>query len=337
VVAWRVIQLDHLNGRGQLVDWKLATRSNVRAGYPKLPRLYIIHRGTHLTAGFGSVTNSQADATIAPSLKALGGWVDAPWFSPSVLSDNEVVGFQLPALPGVRKQSFQITDRSTSENSSPRKAANAPAKPPKRIAGRLSSVLDGFGATKAVACCRSRFLFESAPILFFAEIPPARLKPRSANKLRRELIEIGVSGCVVSTCGPSVIAMFWPTADDAISNFVQAATPDYPIHIDFFKPPPSERPPGLTDKASAKGRSTVNVNDRERKLLREISALRQQIDSLQQSQSAIAAMEKLGLDDARLRSMLTLLHPDRHGGSEAANEAAKWINSLRDLLKGKQA
>jgi hypothetical protein len=31
--------------------------------------------------------------------------------------------------------------------------------------------------------------------------------------------------------------------------------------------------------------------------------------------------------------MLRLLHPDKHGGSEAANEAAKWINGLRDLLK----
>jgi hypothetical protein len=47
-------------------------------------------------------------------------------------------------------------------------------------------------------------------------------------------------------------------------------------------------------------------------------------------------MEKLGLDDGRLKSMLTLLHPDKHGGSDAANDAAKWINNLRDLLKSRQ-
>jgi hypothetical protein len=270
---------------------------------------------------------------MASPLKALGGWTDAPWFSQSVLSDQEVVGFQFPPLPGVRKQNFQITDRSASEKSTSGTAKNAPAKTPKRIAGKLSNLLDGFGATRAIACCRSRFLFESAPILFFAEIPLARLKPKSANKLRRELIEIGLSACIVSGDGPSVIAMFWPSAEDAITNFVQAAEPEYRIHIDFFKGPPSEPEPGPKGKGKINSRSTVGASDREKKLLREVSALRKQIEKLQQSQSAIGAMQELGLDDARLKSLLTLLHPDKHGGSEAANEAAKWINSLRDILK----
>jgi hypothetical protein len=275
--------------------------------------------------------------TMAPALKALGGWTDAPWFSPSILSDDDVVGFQFSALPGARKQNFQITDRSTAEKSPSSKAKNAPAKPAKRIADKLFNLLDAYGATKAITCCRARFLFESAPILFFAEIPVAKLKPRSANKLRRDLIEIGVSACVVTTEDKSLTLMFWPEADFAITDFVQAAEPEHPIHIDFFKAPPSEREPKAKGKQEAKSAADVGGSDREKKLLKEVSALRQQIEKLQQSQSAIGAMEKLGLDDARLKSMLLLLHPDKHGNSEAANEAAKWINGLRDLLKGRQS
>jgi hypothetical protein len=278
----------------------------------------------------------KADLTMESALKALGGWTDAPWFSPSVLSDNDVVGFQFPAPPGARRQNFQIIDRSTAVKSPSSKAKNAPAKPAKRIADKLFNLLDVFGATKAIICCRTRFLFESAPILFFAEIPLAKLKPRSANKLRRDLIEIGVSACVVSAEDRSVTVMFWTEADFAITDFVQAAEPEYPIHIDFFKVPPSEPEPKTKGKNEAKTRSEVSTTDREKKLLKEVSALRQQVEKLQQSQSAIGAVEKLGLDDARLKSMLTLLHPDKHGGSEAANDAAKWINGLRDLLKGKQ-
>jgi len=272
---------------------------------------------------------------MAPALKALGGWIDAPWFSRSILSDNDVVGFQFPALPGARKQNFQITDRSKVEKSPSSKAKNAPTKPAKRIADKLFNLLDGYGATKAITCCRTRFLFESAPILFFAEIPLTKLKPRSANKLRKDLIEIGVSACVVSTEDKSLTVMFWPEADFAITDFVQAADPEHPIHIDFFKAPPAEREPKTKGKKAVNTRSDVGASDREKKLLKEVSALRQQVEKLQQSQSAIGAMEKLGLDDARLKSMLLLLHPDKHGGSEAANDAAKWINGLRDLLKNR--
>jgi hypothetical protein len=64
--------------------------------------------------------------------------------------------------------------------------------------------------------------------------------------------------------------------------------------------------------------------------------LRNRIAELQRGQSVLGAMETLGLDDARLKAMLLLLHPDKHGNSEAANEAAKWVNGLRDALKAKR-
>jgi hypothetical protein len=288
-----------------------------------------------LRFGFLRVTNGETELATAPALKALGGWADAPWFSSSVLTDTEVVGFQFPPLPGVRKQSFQITDRSMSEKTRPGKAAKAPVRPPKRMAGKLANILDSVGATMAVACRRSRFLFETAPILFFAEIPSSKLKARPANKLRRELIEIEVLACVVSFDGPSATVMFWPAVEDAITDFVQAAAPEYPIHLDFLKSPPSARDPAPKSKNDGNSRSDSRADDRERKLLREVATLRQQVEKLQQSQSVLGAMEKLGLDDARLKSMLTLLHPDKHGGSDAANDATKWINQLRDLLKGR--
>jgi hypothetical protein len=279
------------------------------------------------------MTAQQADTTLAPALKALGGWSEAPWFSASILSDHEVVGFQLPQLPGMRSQSFQITDRSAPENQLPDKVRAVPAKPPKTIAGKLSNLLDSLGVTNAAACSRSRFLFEAAPTLFFAEIPAAKLKSRPANKLRRDLIDIGIFGCVVSAEKQSITVMFWPKADAAIMEFVRTAQPEYPLHIDFFKAPTAGREP--TSKAKSKAESRPRSSASEKSLLQEISSLRQQIEKLQQSQSAVGAMEKLGIDDARLKSMLTLLHPDKHGGSEAANEAAKWINNLRALLRSR--
>jgi hypothetical protein len=282
------------------------------------------------------MTARQTDATVAPALKALGGWTDAPWFSPSILSDSEVVGFQFPPLPGIRKQNFEITDRSKSKEPAPRKAEKAPTKPPKRIAGKLSYLLDTFGATRAVACSRSRFLFEASPTLFFAEMPVPKLKATAANKLRRGLIENGLGGCVVKADGNSVMLMFWPTGDESITEFVQTAEPEFPIHLDFFKTAPARRERGARGKSDTKPRSTATASDSEKKLLREVSALRQQVEKLRQSQTEIGAIQKLGIDDTRLKSMLTLLHPDKHGGSEAANEAAKWINGLREMLKIKQ-
>jgi hypothetical protein len=91
--------------------------------------------------------------------------------------------------------------------------------------------------------------------------------------------------------------------------------------------------PAKTRAPKAAARDTA----REQRLLQDVAALRAQIDALQRANSVTGAMEQLGLDDARLKSMLRLLHPDKHGGSEAANDAAKWLNNLRDLLKAKQA
>ena len=58
-----------------------------------------------------------------------------------------------------------------------------------------------------------------------------------------------------------------------------------------------------------------------------------QVVELERLHSVAGAMKTLGLDDDRLRAMLLLLHPDKHANSAAANEAAKWVNGLRDVLK----
>ena len=282
------------------------------------------------------MSKGQADIPIAPPLAALGGWSDAAWFCASVLSDAEVVGFDFPSLAGVRKQSFHVIDRTLS--SGPRsKKVNAAAKiPPKRMAGKLANILDDYGATRAVACCRSKFLFESGPVLFFADIPLAKVKLRSANKLRRELIDIGVRGCIVGVESISTTAMFWPRDENAITDFINAAQPDYQLHADFDRGESSARVPSRP-KADASDRSHQRSIEREGKLLQEVTALRQQVEKLRRAQSALGAMEQLGLDDARLKSMLKLLHPDKHGGSDAANEAAQWLNNLREMLKDKKS
>jgi hypothetical protein len=276
--------------------------------------------------------SSPADS-VPPPLTALGGWYDAGWFSASVLDDAEVVGFQFPKLPGVRKQSFHVIERSaTPPPAKGAKAKAAPAAPvaaPKRIAGKLALVLDLYGARQAVACAKRGFLFDSGPVLFFGVLPLAKLKARPANKLRRELIDIGLCGCVVQVDGTLATAMFWPAAEGDITDFVTAASPDVPLHGDFSQALAGPAAQPAAPKSRAKGGGVSN----ETKLLREIAALRQQIDSLKSAQTTVGAMEKLGLDDARLKSMLMLLHPDKHGGSEAANEAAKWLNSLREVLK----
>jgi hypothetical protein len=272
------------------------------------------------------VTDGPPDAPAAPALKALGGWTDASWFCPSVLTESDVVGFQLPAIPGVRKQKFQVIDRSVGAAKQRAPVEKAPAKPPKTLTGKLANILETYGVTKAVACCRSRFLFESAPILFFAAMPAAKLKARAVAKLRRELIDSGLRACVLRAEPGTITAMFWPASEDAITSFVQAAQPDRDLHGDFDKSPAA---------APAGARAPGAASDNEKKLLREVTALRQQVESLQRSQSVLGAMEKLGLDDARLKSMLTLLHPDKHANSQAATEAAQWLNNLRELLKAK--
>jgi hypothetical protein len=272
------------------------------------------------------VTKAPPDPSIAPPLTALGGWSDAAWFNASILTDEEVVGFHLPKLPGVRKQNFHVIDRSAGGGG---KRGQAPAVTPKRLAGKLAAILDQFGATRAVACCRSKFLFESGAVLFFAEIPAARLKARPAAKLRRELIGIGLRACVVLVEDGAVTIMAWARAEGEITDFVNGAAPDFPLHAEFDT---AELAPGApvvkgTVAADKRGAAT------ERKLLAEIASLRQQVETLKRAQSELGAMEQLGLDDARLKSMLKLLHPDIHGGSEAATEAAKWINNLRSVLK----
>jgi hypothetical protein len=263
-----------------------------------------------------------------PALAAFGGWLETSWFDLTVMSDPEVVAFELPKLAGLRKQGFHVIERTVAP---PRKARGAsqetqPSKPPKRIAGKLAAVLEGAGFLRAVASCRSRLFFESEAVLFFADIPTAKLKQRAANKLRRELIGIGVRACVLHADEELTTLMAWPQAEEAITAFVVAAEPEYPLHPEWDADP---RVP------ATRGTAPARDGAREAKLLRQIAELQGQVEQLSRAQSAVGAMEQLGLDDAKLKSMLVLLHPDKHGGSAAANEAAKWVNQMRDLLKGK--
>jgi hypothetical protein len=266
---------------------------------------------------------------VAPPLLALGGWQNAEWFSPALMSDATIVGFSLPKLAGLRRQNFNVSQRSVADKVKRGKQAAADVAP-KRVAGKLALILDGVGAARAVSCGRSRFLFDTGPVLFFAEIPLAKLKARAAAKFRRDLAGIGALGCVVWLEGTFATVMVWVITESDITQFVNAAVPDFALHADFFKAVAPAK-----ENAKAPARAARRAADREAALLAEVAALRAQIDQLQQARSALGAMEQLGLDDARLKSMLRLLHPDKHGGSEAASEAAKWLNGLRDLLKQK--
>jgi hypothetical protein len=273
----------------------------------------------------------------APSLVAFGGWVEADWFSASLLSDPDVVAFELPKLPGMRKLAFHVIDR-TVATPPLRKKEQAPRKAPRGMAGKLAALLDGVGVVRAVASVRSRLLFETGPVLFFADVRSAKLKPRPANKLRRALVGIGVKACVVSARADLTTLMFWSYAESGITAFVEAAAPHYRIHPEFEAAGNAPVKPLAKPAGEANGRGRKRDADREVKLLARIAALQTQVDALTRAKlgarSAQGALEQLGLDDARLKSMLKLLHPDKHGNSEAANEAAKWLNSMRDLLKG---
>jgi len=39
------------------------------------------------------------------------------------------------------------------------------------------------------------------------------------------------------------------------------------------------------------------------------------------------------LDQARIRQLLQLAHPDKHGGSEAATEATRWLLEKRQAIE----
>jgi hypothetical protein len=292
----------------------------------------------------------KTDADVPPALKALGGWTSAAWFSASVLSDEEVVGITLPKLAGVRKQTFRLVER-TAVSSGTANAIEKTAGRRHSVAARLGPILAAYGASKAAAFGRTKLLFDPPPTLFFAELPNARLKARASNKLRLELIENELRGCILDIGKTRLIAMFWPSSETEITLFVDAALPLQPMHIQFDQAEDARakaledgrkvRAPENLAPPARRARDDQPLGARERKrlqsekdaLIREVNDLRAHVEKLQTSQSALGAMEQLGLDEQRLKSMLRLLHPDKHGGSEAANEAAKWINGLRDLLK----
>jgi hypothetical protein len=275
------------------------------------------------------VARSSADKSIPPPLRALGGWADAEWFDRAVLLQDEVVGLTLPKLPGLRKQSFELAERAMGRVSARKGAASLEKKP----AG-ISDVLEAAGTARVAAFRRPRFFFEAAPTLFFAEIPAAALKPRAADRLRSNLIGIFYRGCVLACdAGRPVIAMFWPEQETDVTSFVTLAGPPYPLHVQFGQAAAPRPAAGGT--RAAEGKASHGRAERER-LLAEMDLLRNRIAELQRGQSVLGAMETLGLDDARLKAMLLLLHPDKHGNSEAANEAAKWVNGLRDALKAKR-
>ncbi len=280
------------------------------------------------------------DTSIPPPLRALGGWDDAAWFCPSILTEEDVVGLTLPKLPGTRKQNFHLVERSALQAPS-RPARGAKAAPaPTAPATGIGPILDGLRVNRAAAFRKPTFFFDGPAILYFADIPAANLKIRAADLLRRALIDSALRGCVVHHDPGRVLAMFWPSAESDITAFVEAALPPYPLHAQFAQ---AEAARAVTGRAAAEpvGSTARAPRDRDSRafeveragLLRELQSLRLRISEMQQSQSAVSAMETLGLDDARLRSMLILLHPDKHANSVAATEAAKWVNGMRDLLK----
>lgn len=277
---------------------------------------------------------TKAGAFTVPAISALGGWSDADWFCPTVLSDENVVGFTFPDLPGIRRQTFHVRYRTNATKAASNDAKTQSKTQPSRLPARVAQLLEQFGARRAVACYRSNLLFETGEVLFFGEFPLGKLKQRSANKLRRELIEMGVLGCILRIEAASAIGMFWPTTESRITGFVNAAAPEHALHLDFEKTP-LNRDCNNVKSARPARRHQRTVDARETQLLEEIFGLRKQVETLRKAQSPLAAMQELGLDEARLKSMLKLLHPDKHGNSPEATDAAKWLNNLRDILKQK--
>ncbi len=279
------------------------------------------------------------DTSIPPPLRALGGWPDADWFCPTILTEDEVVGITLPKLAGSRKQTFHLVERTALQSAAAKKRPAPSGPPAKRLAANIGQLLDGLGVLRAAAFRKPSFFFEGAPALYFAEIPAANLKVRAADTLRRALIEHGCRGCIVRQQPKSFTAMLWPRAEADITAFVGAAGPPFPLHPQFDEPELAPVAGRAAKPARAAARDTAADSGRAERdrLLHELQALRSRIAELQGSQSALGAMETLGLDDARLKSMLLLLHPDRHANSEAANEAAKWVNGLRDMLRASRA
>ena len=262
-----------------------------------------------------------------------------------------MVGLTLPDLPGRKKQSFRIVERSAAETQPGKRAKKTAVSQEGPSARGIFPVLDWIGATHIAAFRRTTLIFESKPVLFFATIPLANLKVRTANRLRRELMENRFRACIVHTETAEATAMFWPETELEITGFIAAAAPPHALHIEFDEAEDQHRAEDQDRRFSLTRRAPTpppthakRLDERERRrmhienqaLLQEIQTLRTQITRLQDSQSELGAMQALGLDDARLKSMLRLLHPDKHGNSEAANDAAKWLNNLRDLLKSKK-
>ncbi len=288
------------------------------------------------------MARTSTDTSIPAPLRALGGWSGAEWFCPTVLTDDAVVGFTLPKLAGGRKQNFHLVERYVPQ------AKGTAGRARRRQPTDIGLVLDEYEVVCAASFRRPTLLFEAAPVLTFAELPLARLKIRAADSFRRILIQHHFRGCVLHLGRKAATAMLWPAGEAEITRFVGAALPPYPLHREFDQAEETPRPGSMAttgDRSTTVDRAAEKRHEQERRrlegennsLLRELADLRARVVTLQQSQSELGAMAALGLDDARLKAMLRLLHPDRHGNSEAANEAAKWVNNLRDILKASRA
>ncbi len=255
------------------------------------------------------------------------------------MSESEVIGISLPPVPGSRKQNFELDERSTTAVQVKKRIAKKAA--PARLPSGIGQILDDAGSIQAASFRRPRFFFGAAPSLFFAVIPAAKLKARAADALRRNLIANAYRGCVLSHQADLVTAMFWPSNEAEVTAFVRAARPPYALHPQFDRAEDERRSAEPARRgglgrapAPASGHKQRDNGERER-ILAELDGLRAKVCELERLHSVEGAMETLGLTDARLRAMLLLLHPDKHGNSEAATEAAKWVNGLRDLLRRK--
>ncbi len=259
-------------------------------------------------------------------LAALGGWSNSP--NPTFLD--------LRKARGLRAAVYRLLDLSPWRITETKRQINT----------RLwDDILDDFGGVKHITCGYRNLLFPVDPLLQVVEFPYEKISGNFALDLQRRT-RGRLLACVLHQCANQVTVLFWKRKATEITGRILAAGPDTPLPLlieEYWERAPPRRstphvhPPKEPNSSSEEAKDDPRHYRNElHRLLAEIVELRAQLSNQQQCLPKVDAIEALGLDDARLKAMLLLLHPDHHDNSAAATEATKWVNNLRDVLAMKK-
>ncbi|MBV1797943.1 hypothetical protein [Siccirubricoccus sp. G192] len=299
------------------------------------------------------------DSTVCDTFRAFGGWSRSAWCPISIAKDVKSIEHCFNEVITDSPFGF-CCSRAGLED-----AVKAVSRDNFCLPGWWIDLAAAAPVTKFHALRRRVIFWPDPPILLFVQLPRDALGIRRANQVRRKARASKMLACVLDVGDQAINLLFWHKEEKKITANVLNAQPNMPLRMLQPEPIRKQRKPASRPNSTSDFDAISEYNTRpqsefypnqievdsiraERDLalakhdavlaennaiLEEIFRLKTELKRIRKNQTSTSAMAQLGLDDARLKALLFLLHPDKHGNSEAATEAAKWVNGLRDELK----